>query len=487
LTFQRELALYNNETDFRWIGSPGEIIKYELNNVSQPTIWNVSDPTNAFNQEYTAEAGKVVFQSQSSAVEEFVVFQGSEFPSPFIFGNVANQNLKANTSFDGVIVTHPEFEQEAELIAQFHRDHDDLDVEVVTTREIYNEFSAGRQDISAIRDYAKYVYEAGNQLKYLLLFGDCSYDYKDRINRNTNFVPTYESRESFDPIRSYSSDDYYGFFEESEGEWIEDKVGDHTLEIGIGRLPAKTKEEARAMVDKIIYYTTSPNTLGEWRSEITYVGDDGDRNIHTSQIEGLSNLVDTTYAQYIIHKVLLDAFSQTGSGSSERSPLASAALKTRIKNGSFIVNFLGHGNERLWMDEEILTQADIAELTNRNKLPIFVTATCEFGRYDNPIQVSGAENLLLMEQGGGIALLTTSRPVFASTNDSLNRAFHQHMFKRESGGGLRLGDVTRLTKNGGLEGPVNRNFTLLGDPMMMPAYPKIDIILDETGIDTLSA
>lgn len=489
LTFQRSLGLYSNETDFRWKENVGDLIRYDISSASAAEIWNVTDPTNITSQIFETVGATAVFQSQSSQIQEYVVHSGSDFPSPFIFGSVSNQNIRGGINFEGIIVVNPEFENEADQLAQFHRDHDGLNVQVVTTQEVYNEFSAGRQDVSAIRDYVRYVYQSGGVLKYLLLFGDCSYDYKDRVVNNSNLVPTYESRQSFHPIFSHSSDDYFGFMEDDEGEWVESNDGDHTLEIGVGRLPAKSQDEAQALVDKIIYYSTSPNTLGKWRGEMTYVADDGDGNIHARHVEDLSELIDTTYAQYNINKVLLDAFVQEASGSSEKSPQARSALKTRIKNGTFLVNYIGHGNERLWMEEEILTRSDIGQLTNRNKLPIFVTATCEFGRYDDPIRVSGAEELLLSEQGGGIALLTTSRPVFASTNFSLNQAFHENIFRKVNNQNLRLGDVIRLTKNEGLEGPVNRNFTLLGDPMMMPAYPKLDIVLDEIGneLDTLSA
>ena len=167
-----------------------------------------------------------------------------------------------------------------------------------------------------------------------------------------------------------------------EGEWTESVFGDHTLEIGIGRLPAKSKAEAQAMVDKIIYYSTSANTLGKWRNQISYLGDDGDGNIHAIDIEELSELVDTTFLQYRIDKLLLDAFNQEVGATKETSPETTRALKTRIREGTFILNFLGHGNEKLWMEEEILTNEIIENMTNRNKLPIFVTATCEFGRYD---------------------------------------------------------------------------------------------------------
>ncbi|MEP0986356.1 type IX secretion system sortase PorU [Ekhidna sp.] len=489
MSFLRELRFYNDETDFRSTENLGLLKRYEIDDTPVgAVIWDVTNPIDVKNQQFSIEQNKAVFQSQSLDVQEFVIFNGNDFSTPFVFGAVANQNLRGDSNYDGLVITTPAFIQAANTLAQFHSVHDGLRVKVVTTQQVYNEFSSGRQDVSAIRDYAKFVYENGGNLKYLLLLGDCSYDYKNRINRNTNFVPTYESRQSFHPIFSYSSDDYFGFLEDDEGEWEETLSGDHTMEIGVGRLPAKSLEEANAMVEKIIYYCTSPNTLGKWRGEITYVADDGDGNIHARHVEDLSELIDTTYAQYNINKVLLDAFVQEGTGSSEKSPQAKAALKTRIKNGTFAVNFIGHGNERLWMEEQIFTKADIEELTNRNRLPIFVTATCEFGRYDDPISVSGAEELLLLEQGGGIALLTTSRPVFASTNFSLNQAFHENIFRKEGNVNLRLGDIIRLTKNEGLEGPVNRNFTLLGDPMMMPAFPRLDIVLNSTNeLDTLSA
>lgn len=489
LTFQRNLRFVSNEIAFRWINNVGQLLKYEILNASESTIWNVTDPTNTVKQEHSSVADKAIFQSKSNQVEEFLVFKGSDFPTPFIFGNVPNQDLHGDVGYDALIITNPNFKQAADQLAEFHQTHDNLTVKVVTTSEVYNEFSSGRQDVSAIRDYAKYVYEKGGKLKYLLLLGDCSYDYKDRVAGNTNYVPTYESRESFHPIYSYSSDDYFGFFEDTEGTWLESIAGDHTLEIGIGRLPAKSLQEATDMVDKIIYYSTSVNTLGKWKSEVTYVADDGDGNVHVRHVEDLSELIDTTYAQYNINKILLDAYQQESSGSVERSPQASASLKTRIKNGTFYVNYIGHGNERLWMEEEILSSIDIERLTNRNKLPIFVTATCEFGRYDDPIKVSGAERLLLRTQGGGIALLTTSRPVLASTNFSLNKAFHKNIFRQELGQSLRLGDVIRLTKNEGLEGAVNRNFTLLGDPMLMPSYPGLDVVIKESSSvgDTLSA
>ncbi|MEQ9404155.1 MAG: type IX secretion system sortase PorU [Cyclobacteriaceae bacterium] len=489
LEFKRVLRLYGNQTIFRSIDNIGSLLEYRISTPENVLIWDVTDVLNISNQLFDNSGNLVSFKSQGSSPEEFVIFSGTEFPVPALLGKVNNQNLRGDTNYEGIIISNSLFLEEAEILAQFHREHDGLSVKVVTPGQIYNEFSSGRQDITAIRDYAKHVFDNGGKLKYLLLFGDCSFDYKYRQNDNTNFVPTYESRNSFHPIFSHSSDDYFGFFEDDEGEWTESASGDHTMEIGIGRLPAKTKVEAQVMVDKIIYYSTSANTLGKWKNQIAYLGDDGDGNIHAIDIEELSELIDTTYAQYRIDKLLLDAFNQEVGATKESSPETQRALKTRIKEGTFILNFLGHGNEELWMDEEILTNEIINKLTNRNKMPIFVTATCEFGRYDDPRQESGGEKLLLNSNGGAIALLTTSRPVFASTNFSLNEAFHRNVFRKIDGKNQRLGDIIRITKNEGLAGPVNRNFTLLGDPMMMPAFPQLDIEINEllSERDTVSA
>jgi len=490
ITFKRDLALYNSQTVFRHTENLGELLNYQIANAANTQIWNVSDPTNAAGQQIEVSGTSASFQSQSNEVEEFVSFIAEDLPSPNLFGSVANQNLRGDTNYEAVIVSSQEFLIAAEQLAQFHRNHDGLSIKIVTPDQVYNEFSSGRQDVSAVRDYVKHVYEVGGQLKYLLLFGDCSFDYKERVNKNTNFVPTYESRDSFHPIFSHSSDDYFGFFEDSEGEWFESSAGDHTMEIGIGRLPAKSTEEAKTMVDKIIYYSTSPNTLGKWRNQISYLADDGDGNTHASHAEQLSELVDTTYSQYRIEKILLDSFDQeVTANNDEFSPETTRALKTRIKEGTFSINFIGHGNEKLWMSEQVLTNDVIDKFTNLDKMPIFITATCEFGRYDDPSVESGAEKLLLSGNGGAIALLTTSRPVFASTNFELNEAFHQNVFRKVNGQFQRLGDIIRITKNEGLQGPVNRNFTLLGDPMLMPAFPKLDVIINEleSQMDTLSA
>lgn len=446
---------------------------YEMTEApSSLMVWDVSDPTTVVAQDYSLQNDMATF-GVNLPTTAFVAFEGSNFPPPVSMGAVQNQNLHGLSGVDALFITHDLFLSEAQRLADFRSQRDGLSIHVVTVDQIYNEFGSGMQDVSAIRDFARYHYEAhGQNLKYLLLFGDCSYDYKRRAINNHNFVPVYEARNSLDPIDSFSSDDYFGFMEDDEGEWIETRLGDHTMELGIGRIPAKTIDEARAVVNKIIRYQTSTNAFGSWRNEIVFIADDGDQNIHQRDANRLATYVDTARRAFNVQKIYLDAFDQVPGPNGERSPAARAAIQEAIERGSLMINYTGHGNEVQLAHEDIIDETIIAGLSNRLKLPFFITATCEFGNYDNPLRVSGGESIILNPNGGAIALLTTTRPVFSNTNFILNRAYYFSALDKENGQFPRLGDIVRNTKNASLQGPVNRNFALLGDPTMRIAFPQ---------------
>lgn len=489
LWIKRNLVLENDVLFFRSIAST-EVAdpRYEISNSpSDLEIWDVSDPTSPDRIDYQSSAGTAQFSIHAESVKELVAFSGSDFPEPVNFGSLANQSIQSISGVDALIVSHPNLLSEAERLADFHERNDGLRVAVVTTQQVYNEFSSGSQDVSAIRDFAKHVYESGN-LKYLLLFGDASFSYKHQDYNSSNLVPIYQSRESFSPLYSHSSDDYYGFFEDEEGDWLETPEGDHSMEIGIGRIPAQSLTDAGIIVDKIIRYSTSPSTLGPWRNELVYVADDGDANEHVIQAESLIDQI-TAVSPFNPSKLYLDAFDQIGTSGAGESPDLERAIQQSFEQGALFMNFLGHGNYRQWMDEQTLLFSHIDGLRNYQKLPVLVTATCEFGKYDDPFRESGAERLIVSDKGT-IALLTTTRPVFAHTNFILNQAFHETIASAMDDATMRLGDIIRITKNNSLEGPVNRNFALLGDPMMRPAYPKYTVEIAQFEVaerDTLSA
>ena len=477
LDIPTNIVLENKQTKFRSVASlDNSISKFAIQNLkNESVIWNITDPLNPTVQQATIMNNSGLFGDFTDELKEYLMFNPSEIQLVEAFETIDNQNLHSLNPVEFLIVTNQQFEQSALRLANFRQTSSGLNSEVVNVSDIYNEFSSGRQDVSAIRDFIRYLYQRDGKLKYVLLLGKGSYDYKDRVDGNTNLTPTYEARNSLDPLKSYSSDDFFGFLDQDEGEWIESIAGDHLLDVGIGRIPATSVSEAEIVVDKIINYQTSPQALGDWRSKLLFIADDGDFNIHQRDADQLATMVDTTYRDFNIQKLYLDAYQQEQKPNGEFSPKAKEALQNFIEEGTLILNFTGHGAETGWMQEQILTLDLIDALSNEFRLPLFVTATCEFGRNDDPSIVSGAEKTMLKNEGGAIALITTARPVFSSTNYALNQALYETILKKENGHYPRLGDVIRYTKNNSLNGSSNRNFILMGDPSMRLAYPSNEI------------
>jgi len=482
------IFLENEQLSFRSIASlQNPISKFNLENLApESKVWNVSNSRHPKEQQINIAADVGAFGDFSNQLQEYVLFNPSQINLVDSFEEIQNQNLHEISTPDFLIITTELFQQSASRLADFRRINDGLTSEVVVLSKIYNEFSSGRQDISAIRDFIRHHYLKDSQLKYVLFFGKGSYDYKDRVINNTNYVPTYESRSSIDPLTTYSSDDFFGFLDENEGEWAETIAGDHLLDIGIGRIPVKSVTEAEIAVSKIINYQSTPQSLGNWRSKVVFVADDGDFNIHQRDANNLATMVDTSYTEFEVQKLFLDAYEQEQKPNGEFSPKAKEALQNYIEEGTLILNFTGHGAETGWMQEQILDLALIDELSNEFKLPLFITATCEFGRNDDPSIVSGAEKIMLKDEGGAIALITTARPVFSSTNYTLNEALYETIFKKENDLYPRLGDVIRYTKNNSLNGSSNRNFILLGDPSMRLAYPSKEVVIQSINGKQLS-
>jgi hypothetical protein len=492
----RELKLYGSQTTFQSVSSlSNAAVQYRVADLpADAQIWDVTNPLLPLGQSFTLDGNVATFGASGGALRQYVVFKGNAFDKPVSIGAIPNQNLHGLAAPDLIIIAPPGFAAAAARLAAFRREHDGLRVEVVTPGQIYNEFSSGRQDVTALRDFIRFLYRQGDALKYALLLGDASYDYKDRQAGNTNLVPTYESYQSLHPIFSFSSDDYFGFMDDGEGEWQETSAGDHTMDVGIGRLPVKTAREAAAVVEKLVGYASNAAALGAWRNRLCFVADDGDGNTHQLDAERLTVQIGSRYKNFNIDKIFLDAFPQTSTPSGQTAPSVRDAIDKAVNGGYLIVNYTGHGGEIGWAQEQILSIPQITAWRNRNRLPLLVTATCEFGRYDDPGLVSGAEFAVLNDKGGAIGLITTTRPVFSNTNYALNVAFYDAIFEPADGRMPRLGDAMRATKNNSLNGSINRNFSLLGDPSMRLAYPREQAVLTRmndqplgAGADTLKA
>lgn len=482
---KRKLQFYEQQTIVRSIESLANRTSNFIvsGTSSQQKIWNITNPFIPENIQFQSNNTEASFGVETNSIlKTFVLFSENNLIEPNSLLKIANQNIRQSQTPDLLIVTIKNWREQAERLANFRKKNDGLDVLVVNLDEIYNEFSSGRPDLTAIRDFGRFLWLQNPQkFKYLMLFGDATFDYKNIIQYSTInpnlLIPTYESRESLDPVRSYASDDYFGFFEENEGEWTENSEGNHTLEIGIGRLPVKTEDEAKNVVDKLIFYANNPKTVGKWRQKISFVADDGDGNIHQKDADNISKLTAETSKDLIINKIYVDAFPQVATANGAIAPQVNKTLNAAVNEGSLIINYSGHGGTDGWTEEKILTREQIQNWRNLNNMPLFLTATCSFGRFDDPGNVSGAEMAMLSPRGAAIGLLTTTRPVYSNTNYLLNSAFYKALASKNNNISLCLGDILKQTKNNSFSGVINRNFSLLGDPSMKLAYPKDKVIL----------
>jgi hypothetical protein len=476
-SFTGKLMQYCDSRSVTPGGITGYSIKSQINDV---IIWDISDDTDPKQILYTKSGDNITFKSRTDSLRTYVVFTLSNAIIPAIKSTVIpNQNLHGSESADMIIVTHPLFRSHAEKLAEIHFANSGLISQIVTPVQIYNEFSGGIPDIAAIRNYVrmKYIKQSGTNhpLKYLLLFGDGSYENKMLPPGNPNFIPTYQSQNSNVIVNSFTSDDFYGLLEDGEGE------ADGTEDIGIGRLPVSDTAQAGIIISKIKKYL-DPVNMGDWKNVICITADDEDGNAHMSDAEGLSSVLRDSVPEYNIDKIYLDAFKQTTNVGGQSYPDVNKAITARINSGCLIFNYVGHGGEGGLAHEGVIKPEDINSWKNGGRLPLFITATCEFSRFDDAEmnvatrellgKTSAGELVLLNKDGGAIALMSTTRVVYSAPNFFLNRNIFSYAFSRdEDGNALRLGDIIRIAKNKSGSGPNKRNFTLLGDPALTLAYP----------------
>jgi hypothetical protein len=483
---RRNLVMSGNQLFFRDIQSVGvgNISTFNLQNATTVSkVWELTDPFNIKDQSFSMSGSTLSYSLTTDSLRSFVAFNNNFETGMVPLGKVDNQNLHGIQTADMIIVSHPDFLSHSAQIASFHSD-EGLNVVTVTPQQIYNEFSSGSQDIVAIRDFIRMLYERAllpaDIPKYLMLVGDGSYDNKNRVSGNSNFIPTYQTPNSVDVIGSLVSDDYFGLLDPNEGTWS----GTEYVDIAIGRLPVKSGEEASNVVNKILNYNTS-STMKEWRNRIEFIGDDEDGNTHMDQANTIASIVENNYKEYNVSKLFFDAFKQESTPGGTRYPEVKDGINKAVEDGSLIVNYTGHGGETGWAHERVLQVADINSWTN-NDLPLFVTATCEFSRFDDPSRTSAGE-LVLLNPNGGIGLLTTVRLVFSSPNFVLNQTFFNEVFKPVNGEMPTIGEVFMTVKNLNASVANNRNFTLLGDPALRLAYPIHDVVTTQINGNNVSS
>lgn len=464
-------------------------------------VWDVTNRHNPVLVSSDFDGSSRTFVSSTDVLREFVASTGSGFPSPSFVEIVPNQNLHGIELMDYVIITSTEMMSQANRLAELHRSNNGYVVQVVDVKQIYNEFSSGSPDNAAIRHFLKMLYDrsavsTGAKLQYVCLFGDGSFDPKGRVaGVKANIVPTYQisgSNGKEDTQLNIGTDDYFGFLDDNEGFRSVD-----IIDVAIGRVLGSNINELRDQVNKIEHYMkngstfftqnnincvdgVSTSTFGDWRTKIANVADFEDYFV-VRDLEPAYEVTNTNHPEINVKKLYLDAYQVVTTVGGERFPQLNADLMQSFNSGSLVINYVGHGGVDKLSNANIINYSEIKELRNIDRLPLFVSSTCEFTRYDDPTDISAGEWMSRNPLGGAIALLTTTRTVTYLLNTQVIASLFNELFDRNANHKpLTFGEILLRTKQGmGINGSTDKSaFILIGDPGLKMALPEFRIVVD---------
>jgi hypothetical protein len=489
ISLQARRDLIASESQFKFKNTdvstlPG-VGEYLIQNSSEVTqVWDITDPINPSFISNPNEANVFSFKSPLGSEREFQAVTSTYFSPSIEFGNVQvpRQNLKGsiltNTQgqfqdIDYLIVTRSDFMSAANRLAQYRRDNDGLVVKTVTVEDIYEEFNSGKQDIGAIRNFVKYIYDnassPANRIKFLGLIGDASVDYKNRLQGNTSIVPTYQSLGSFSTtVSSFMSDDFFTMMNPDEGQMRTGEI----MDLAVGRILADTPQRANVTVDKIIS-SEQKESYAQWRNNFVLISDDADDGSDFSLQVDLDNLGDEISANkptVNVKKIHSDAFQQVTSAGGDRYPEVNRSITDAIEVGAAVVNYFGHGGEDGLAQERIVTQTNTQDWRNPDRFNCFVTITCEFTKFDNPLRMSGGELTFWNENGGAVSLVTTTRAISVFAGVQFNNVFAPFLFDFVDNDETIAQSVARAKQN--ISGNGKRIVFFIGDPAMRLPLPK---------------
>jgi len=495
---------YNDAATLNGVG------EYQIANAGAfSQVWDVTEKGNITSKVNEGGNSTFSFKASLGAVREYVAINPADYFTPVQAAQsvVLNQDIKGTIfkdesgnfkDVDYIIVTPSFLLQPALRLARYRADSDGLNVKVIPLDKIYEEFSSGQQDITAIRNMVKYVYDNASspekRVKYLCLFGDASVDYKDRLSNNTNIVPVYhiyDRQNQVSTFRSYMSDEYYAMMDPEDGTMALTDMSD----IATGRILADNVSLANTLVDKIIDYDTK-GSYGNWRNNFLLVSDDPD-NLGDSRLQfDLDELGDDISAEkpFInVKKIHMDAYQQQTSAGGNRYPEVNEAVSNALEVGALVVNYFGHGGEDGLALEFVFTKEQAIELQNKGKYPCVVTVTCEFTKFDNPLRITAGELTYWNPNGGAIALITTTRSITVGTGVEYNIQLAPELFGFGTNNINPPAEALRLARN--LLPRIDRYVVFyVGDPAMHLAFPKQKVRLTtlngvpiEQSTDTLQA
>ncbi|PQJ77784.1 type IX secretion system sortase PorU [Polaribacter porphyrae] len=499
ITGKKNLSYNNKQFSFRSFEQEDAtgFVEFQIQNGQNALqIWDVTNYTNPEQIINQSTINNFSFIDVGGQMREYIIVDENDAYIPETVENskIENQNLHSLKDINYIIITNNELSGQAQRLADYHTTNSNLTTKVVVLDEIYNEFSSGSKDITGIRDFLKHVYNtntsADKKLKYVCFFGDSSYDYKDRIQGNNNIVPVKLSTSSFNLASSWVTDDYFVMLEDNEGTMLTS----HSIDVFSGRIPVSNVAEATDVVDKILSYY-SKKAIGDWRNTITLLADDIDvagEEVIEQGVESIADEIKNNKPVFNVNKIYVDAFVQQNSSGGERYPEVNKAITNAIEKGTLVFDYFGHGGEDGFASERILDVPQIQSFNNPNTLPLLITVTCDFSRFDNPNRITAGELNFKSKTGGSAAMVTTTREVFISTGQRFNEQLIRILlgFNNED---FTIAEALATAKNNFSS---SQKFFIyyFGDPAMELAVPEPNVRITKmndkditTSLDTIKA
>jgi hypothetical protein len=495
ITYEKDLKPVENKLIF-FSKDSSAIVEYYLNGFpsSEIRVFDVTDFANIQIVDPKSgwpSGGDFRFQASENAdsLRKYVAVGNGSYLTPSNPTAIANSNIRG--ILDGakfIIISHKKFLDAANRLKSYRENQARVPIStiVVDVEEIFNEFSCGIRDISAIRDFIKYAYDNW-QIKpeFFMFMGKGTYDYKNVESFGDNYIPTWQTEESLKLIwgaDSYCSDDFFARVDEEDAK----------PDIAFGRLTVRNLDEANTYINKIVYYENN-SERGNWRNLITLVADDGytstgyEGSEHTAPSERLANLIIPP--SFDLKKIYAANYPVVITGNGRRKPTVNADIIKTMNQGTLLINYIGHGNPELWAHEYIFERSVSLPQLNNDKYFFLCAATCDFGYYDIPNFQSGAEELLFLKDAGSIATFNSCRLVFSGQNHALNYTLMGYLL-----------DLPRDTLN--LNVPIgysvfktkiewnsvnSQKFHLLGDPTIRLNVPQYVGSIDSINGQLLNA
>lgn len=471
-----EILLYTNPklvglTKYNFTGFNGEIFAYDISDIGNPKQLMASSTTNF----------DLIAELKENEPKRFYI--SSKYLKPITIEKIEFKNLR-DTKFNNnvILITHSKLKESAKKFKEYREANSDLTVGIFEVDDLYNEYNAGTMDITAIRDFiAQAMINWDVKPEYLILWGDGHYDYRGINTNKTNFVPPHESDDELSTMRfvySTSTDDY---FTRVVGE-------DRSIDLASGRITINSEEEGNIIIEKIKNYEHNSD-IGNWRTKISLVADDGFSGTENGDDQGDGNrfvndsedFSETRVPNFMEQNKIYSVEYQTQyTAAGNRKPGANADILNSVnETGVLLLNWYGHGNPQVWSHEAILDKdVSIRQMVNKDRLFFLTAATCDFAKFDNYDSQSGAELMLLNEYGGGIGVFASSRVVYATQNHSINRALYKELFTRNDDGKYPTLGETMFRLKQTFSGQNDEKYFLLGDPTLRLLIPHYDVVFD---------